>query len=53
MPARILALGPSFMQPEFWLEKAGASAAWVIAAIIFGNVVFFAGRAHRRRGGRS
>lgn len=25
----------------------------VIAAIVFGNVVFFAGRAHRRRGGRS
>ena len=25
----------------------------VILAIVFGNVVYFAGRAHRRRGGRS
>ena len=41
--ARILALGPSFMQPEFWLEKAGASAPWVITAIIFAESGLFFG----------
>ncbi len=33
MLASLLATGP--WKPEFWLEKAGASAAWVIVAIIF------------------
>ena len=39
--ARILATGP--WKPEFWLEKAGASAAWVIAAIIFAESGLFFG----------
>src|SRR6478736_3012397 len=37
----ILATGP--WKPEFWLEKAGASAAWVIAAIIFAESGLFFG----------
>jgi len=39
--ARILATGP--WKPEFWLEKAGSSAAWVIAAIIFAESGLFFG----------
>lgn len=39
--ARILASGP--WKPEFWLEKAGSSAAWVIAAIIFAESGLFFG----------
>lgn len=43
MLARILAIGPSFMQPEFWLEKAGKSAAFVVTAIIFAESGLFFG----------
>ncbi|MGN6694909.1 MAG: DedA family protein [Aquihabitans sp.] len=39
--AHLLAAGP--WKPEFWLEKAGASAAWVIAAIIFAESGLFFG----------
>jgi len=39
--AHLLASGP--WKPEFWLEKAGASAAWVIAAIIFAESGLFFG----------
>jgi len=42
MVSPILAL-PHVMQPEFWLEKAGASAAWVIALIIFAESGLFFG----------
>lgn len=35
MLATLLALGPSFMKPEFWIDKAGAAAIWVVVAIIF------------------
>ena len=31
----VLALGPDFLQPEFWFDKAGAAAIWVVVAIIF------------------
>lgn len=41
MLSNILATGP--WKPEFWLEKAGASAAWVIAAIIFAESGLFFG----------
>src|SRR3954452_7228543 len=41
MLAAILASGP--WKPEFWLEKAGASAAWVVAAIIFAESGLFFG----------
>lgn len=37
----ILATGP--WKPEFWLEKAGAAAAWVIVAIIFAESGLFFG----------
>lgn len=43
MLARILAIGPSFMQPEFWIEKAGASAIYVVTAIIFAESGLFFG----------
>ncbi len=43
MLAWILAVGPSFMKPEFWLEKAGKSAPWVITAIIFAESGLFFG----------
>ena len=43
MLARMLAVGPSFMKPEFWLEKAGSSAAFVITAIIFAESGLFFG----------
>ena len=43
MLARILALGPSFMQPEFWVEKAGSSAIYVVTAIIFAESGLFFG----------
>jgi membrane-associated protein len=39
--ARILATGP--WKPEFWLEKAGPGAAWMIAAIIFAESGLFFG----------
>lgn len=35
MLATLLALGPSFLKPEFWIDKAGAAAIWVVVAIIF------------------
>ncbi len=41
--ARVLALGPSFMQPDFWLEKAGRHAVWAIVAIIFAESGLFFG----------
>ena len=31
----ILAVGPNFLKPEFWFDKAGASAIYVVTAIIF------------------
>lgn len=43
MLAWILAIGPSFMKPEFWLEKAGKSAPFVITAIIFAESGLFFG----------
>ena len=43
MLAWILAVGPSFMQPEFWLEKAGKSAFFVVTAIIFAESGLFFG----------
>lgn len=33
----------SFLKPEFWLEKAGASAVWVVIAIIFAESGLFFG----------
>ncbi|MCB1031299.1 MAG: VTT domain-containing protein [Acidimicrobiales bacterium] len=41
MLSMILASGP--WKPEFWLEKAGASAPWVIVAIIFAESGLFFG----------
>jgi membrane-associated protein len=41
--AKILAIGPSFLKPEFWIDKAGASAAWVVTAIIFAESGLFFG----------
>ncbi len=43
MHARLLALGPTFMKPEFWLEKAGSSAIYVITLIIFAESGLFFG----------
>lgn len=43
MLAKILAIGPSFLKPEFWIDKAGASAAWVVTAIIFAESGLFFG----------
>jgi membrane-associated protein len=43
MLAWIYAVGPSFMKPEFWLEKAGKSAPFVITAIIFAESGLFFG----------
>jgi membrane-associated protein len=43
LQARILAVGPSFMKPDFWLEKAGKSAVWMIVAIIFAESGLFFG----------
>lgn len=31
----LLAIGPSFLQPEWWFQKAGTAAIWVVAAIVF------------------
>ncbi len=31
----LLAVGPDFLKPEFWFDKAGAAAIWVVVAIIF------------------
>ncbi len=39
----LFALGPSFLDPEFWFEKAGAAAVWVVAAIIFAESGLFFG----------
>ena len=41
MRSLLLAAGP--WKPEFWLEKAGAAAAWVIVAIIFAESGLFFG----------
>jgi len=41
--ARILAIGPSFMKPEFWLDKAGSSVVYVVTAIIFAESGLFFG----------
>ncbi|HRW39104.1 MAG TPA: VTT domain-containing protein [Aquihabitans sp.] len=41
MRSLLLATGP--WKPEFWLEKAGAAAAWVIVAIIFAESGLFFG----------
>ncbi len=35
MLAWVMAAGSNFLKPQFWLEKAGASAVYVVAAIIF------------------
>ena len=35
MLARILALGPSFLKPEWWFDKAGSAALPVVTAIMF------------------
>lgn len=39
----LLALGPDFLQPEFWFDKAGAAAFWVVVAIIFAESGLFFG----------
>lgn len=43
MLARILAIGPSFLKPEFWIDKAGGSVVWVVTAIIFAESGLFFG----------
>lgn len=43
MLAWMFAVGPSFMKPEFWLEKAGKSAFFVVTAIIFAESGLFFG----------
>lgn len=43
MFSTLLALGPSFMDPQFWFDKAGAAAIWVVAAIIFAESGLFFG----------
>lgn len=43
MLAYLLALGPDFLQPEFWFDKAGAAAFWVVVAIIFAESGLFFG----------
>lgn len=43
MLSYLMALGPSFMDPEFWFQKAGAAAIWVVAAIIFAESGLFFG----------
>src|SRR4029079_4468051 len=43
MLAWIFAIGPKFMDPEFWLEKAGSRAIWVVTAIIFAESGLFFG----------
>lgn len=43
MLAKILAIGPSFLKPEFWIDKAGASVVWVVTAIIFAESGLFFG----------
>ena len=35
MLARILALGPSFLKPEWWFDRAGGAALPVVTAIVF------------------
>lgn len=39
----MMALGPSFLDPEFWFDKAGAAAIWVVTAIIFAESGLFFG----------
>ncbi len=43
MLSQILAVGPSFMKPEFWIEKAGSAVVWVVVAIIFAESGLFFG----------
>ncbi len=43
MFARILAIGPSFLKPEFWIDAAGSSALYVVTAIIFAESGLFFG----------
>jgi membrane-associated protein len=43
MFAWMFAVGPSFTKPEFWLEKAGKSAFFVVTAIIFAESGLFFG----------
>ncbi|MGI8756395.1 MAG: VTT domain-containing protein [Acidimicrobiales bacterium] len=43
MLAWILAVGPTFLKPEFWLEKAGKGAPYVVTAIIFAESGLFFG----------
>lgn len=43
MLSYLLALGPDFLQPEFWFDKAGAAAFWVVVAIIFAESGLFFG----------
>lgn len=43
MRSFLLALGPSFLDPEFWFDKAGAAAIWVVMAIVFAETGLFIG----------
>lgn len=43
MLSTILAMGPNFLKPEFWIDKAGAAAIWVVAGIIFAESGLFIG----------
>lgn len=43
MRSLLFALGPSFLDPEFWFDKAGAAAIWVVVAIIFAESGLFFG----------
>jgi membrane-associated protein len=43
MLAKILAIGPSFLKPEFWIDKAGSSVVFVVTAIIFAESGLFFG----------
>lgn len=43
MLSQILAIGPSFLKPEFWIEKAGSAVLWVVVAIIFAESGLFFG----------
>lgn len=43
MLSSLLALGPSFLDPQFWFDKAGAAALWVVVAIIFAESGLFFG----------
>lgn len=43
MLAFLLALGPDFMTPEFWFDKAGTAAFWAVVLIIFAESGLFFG----------